>query len=56
MPINVQLDPYIFLIEDVVIRENMITALQTYINKSIGFDNTLQTSPVQQGTKPKKFF
>ncbi len=55
MPINLQLDPYIFLIEDVVKRENMITALQTYINKSLGFDNTLQTAPVQQGIKKNSF-
>jgi serine/threonine protein kinase len=49
MPIHVELDPYVFLIEDTTVRENMIQALQTYMNSSIGFDSTLQTAAAQPG-------
>lgn len=61
MPIQVELDPYVFLIEDATVRENMIQALQTYMNSSIGFDSTLQTAAAQPGTtkimklSPKKY-
>lgn len=50
MPIHVELDPYVFLIENTTVRENMIQALQTYMNSSIGFDSTLQTAAAQPGT------